>query len=48
MMCCLSLFFESIFKGTVSGDGYFFKGLNIIFSTSCVCADGFQGFYLLL
>jgi hypothetical protein len=29
-------------KGTVSRDGYFFEGLNILISTVCVCADGFQ------
>jgi hypothetical protein len=28
---------------TVSRDGYFFEGLNILFSTFCLCADGFQG-----
>jgi hypothetical protein len=28
------------FKGTVSGDRYFFEGL---FSTFCVSADDFQG-----
>ncbi len=26
----------------VSRDGYFFEGLNILISTFCVCADGFQ------
>ncbi len=31
------------FKGTVSGYGYFFEGLNILISTFCVCADCFQG-----
>jgi hypothetical protein len=30
-------------KGTVSRDGYFFDGLNILISTFCVCADGYQG-----
>ncbi len=39
----------SSFKGTVSRVGYFFKGLFILISTFCVCADGFQcrskGFY---
>ncbi len=30
-------------KGTVLRDGYFFEGLNILISTFCVCADGFQG-----
>jgi hypothetical protein len=30
-------------KGKVTRDGYFFKGLNILISTFCVCADGFQG-----
>ncbi len=30
-------------KGTVSRDGYFFNGLNILIGTFCVCADGFQG-----
>ncbi len=34
---------NSDFKGTVSGDGYFFEGLNILISTFCVCADRFQG-----
>jgi hypothetical protein len=29
-------------KGTMTRDGYFFKGLNILFSTFCVRADGFQ------
>ncbi len=33
-----------VFKGTVSRDGYFFEGLNILISTFCVCADSFQGF----
>jgi hypothetical protein len=27
----------------VSRDGYFFEDLNILISTFCVCADGFQG-----
>ncbi len=31
-----------LFKGTVSRDRYFFKGLNILIRTFCVCADGFQ------
>jgi hypothetical protein len=35
----------SIIKGTVSRDGNFFKGLNILISTFCVCADAFQGLY---
>ncbi len=26
----------------MSRDGYFFEGLNILNSTFCVCADGFQ------
>ncbi len=30
------------FKVTVSRDEYFFEGLNILISTFCVCADGFQ------
>ncbi len=30
-------------KGTVSRDGYFFEGLDILISTFCACADGFQG-----
>jgi hypothetical protein len=30
-------------KGTVSRDGYFLEGLNILISTLCVCADGLQG-----
>jgi hypothetical protein len=32
-------------KGTVSREGYFFEGLNILIGTLtfCVCADGFQG-----
>ncbi len=34
---------NSDFKGTVSGDGYFFEGLNILISTFCVYDDGFQG-----
>jgi hypothetical protein len=33
----------SCLKGTVSRDGYLFEGLNILISTYCVCADGFQG-----
>jgi hypothetical protein len=32
----------NLFKG-VSRDGYYFEGLNILISTFCVCADGFQG-----
>ncbi len=28
---------------TVSRDEDFFEGLNILISTFCVCADGFQG-----
>ncbi len=37
------------FKGTMSRDGYFFKGLNIVISliTFCVSADGFQGLFKL-
>ncbi len=31
------------FKGTLSRDGYFFEGLNILISTFCECADDFQG-----
>jgi hypothetical protein len=34
---------NSDFKGTVSGDGYFFEGLNILISTFCIYDDGFQG-----
>jgi hypothetical protein len=34
---------NSDFKGTVSGDGYFFEGLNILISAFCECADGLQG-----
>jgi hypothetical protein len=30
-------------KGTVSRDVYCFAVLNILNSTFCVCADGFQG-----
>jgi hypothetical protein len=30
-------------KRTVSRNGYFFEGINILISTFCVCADGFQG-----
>jgi hypothetical protein len=30
-------------KGTVSRDGYILEGLNILISTFCICADGFQG-----
>ncbi len=30
-------------KGTVSRDGYFSEGLNILISIFCVCAGGFQG-----
>ncbi len=33
----------TVFMGTVSRDGYFFEGINILISTFCVCADGFQG-----
>jgi hypothetical protein len=33
----------ALFKETVSQDGYFLEGLNILISTFCVCADGFQG-----
>ncbi len=35
-----------MFKGTVSGDGYYFEGLNILISTFCVCVDGFKRFSL--
>jgi hypothetical protein len=31
------------FQGTVSRDGNFFEGLNILFCPFGVCADGFQG-----
>jgi hypothetical protein len=34
---------KTALRGTVSRDGYFFKGLNILVSTFCVCADAFQG-----
>ncbi len=30
-------------KGTVSRDGYFSEGLNILISIFCECAGGFQG-----
>ncbi len=30
-------------KGTMSRDGYFFEGLNILISTFCASADDFQG-----
>jgi hypothetical protein len=30
-------------NGTVSWDGYFFEGLNILIHTFCACAVGFQG-----
>jgi|LakMenEpi03Aug12_release.lakeMendotaPanAssembly.Ray.scaffolds.fasta_scaffold2065806_1 hypothetical protein len=30
-------------KGTVSRDGYFFEGLNILISFFCLLADDFQG-----
>jgi hypothetical protein len=33
-----------VFKGTLSRDGYFFEGLNIVFSTFCVCPDSFKVF----
>ncbi len=33
---CVQLHYS--FKGTVSRDGYFFEGLNILNSTFCVCA----------
>ncbi len=33
----------SVFKETVSQDGYFFIALNIFISTFCVCADGNKG-----
>jgi hypothetical protein len=36
-------FVKSTFKGTVSRDGYCFGSQNILISTFCVCADGFQG-----
>ncbi len=32
----------------MSRDGYFFEGLNILISTFCVCADGFQDLSKLL
>jgi hypothetical protein len=31
------------FKGSVSQEDIFFEGLNILISTFCVYADGFQG-----
>ncbi len=34
---------KTAFKVTVSRDGYFFEGLNILISTFCVCDDAFQG-----
>jgi hypothetical protein len=34
---------KSLIKGTVSRDGNFFEVLNILISTFCVCANGFQG-----
>jgi hypothetical protein len=37
------LFTTCSVKGTVSRDGYFFKGLNILTRTFCECADDFQG-----
>ncbi len=30
-------------KGTVSRDGFFLEGLNVLISTFYVCADCFQG-----
>jgi hypothetical protein len=34
---------EPNFKVTVSQNGYFLKGLNILISIFCVLANGFQG-----
>jgi hypothetical protein len=36
------LYFIISLQGTVSPDGYFFEGLNILISTFGVCADGFR------
>jgi hypothetical protein len=41
----LSLSLRCYFR-TVSRDGYFFEGLNILISTVCVWDDGFQGLSL--
>ena len=35
--------FPQIIKGTMSRDGYFFEGPQILIITFCVSADGFQG-----
>ncbi len=35
--------YSNVIKGTVSRNGYFFEGQNILIITVCVCADGFQG-----
>jgi hypothetical protein len=34
---------NTLSKGTVSQNGYFFLGLYILINTFCVYADGFQG-----
>jgi hypothetical protein len=38
---------KTYIKETVSRDGYFLEGLNILISTFFVCADGFQLFITL-
>ena len=44
--------YEALFIGTVSQDGYFFSGQNILISSFCVCADAlfasFTVVYLLI
>ncbi len=39
----MDVLYQSNVKGTGPRDGYFFESLNILISTFCVCADGFQG-----
>ena len=39
----MALTFLTYSKGAVSWDGYFFKGLNILIRTFCICAVDFQG-----
>jgi hypothetical protein len=34
---------KAILKGSVSRDGYFCEGLNILINAFCVCADSLQG-----
>jgi hypothetical protein len=34
---------SQMLKGQFHEMDIFFEGLNILISTSCVCADGFQG-----